>query len=267
MSFGNRAEGLDWERKFLNSTLASTLGMESLEKGHHHLDRLVKMVNDDGGLDVVKSKNHQNRDAENISIDSDWLFQSGNLKAIDFSRRVKDGGVTYGNLKFSTSEKKIEKSLQSFLSVLKGKKVEICRGTAIPLYRFLTKSHYGMMMAFPLNDSKGSFVLCEVDLAKYRAIAIQANAWMGNSSMGVINPNTSEVALDKKLQEYGLEHSSYGDYRRLMNETYGLDSSVLTLEIKPFGKSFQSLHPCKDWNLPPVLIEAEGNTFKFKGIL
>jgi len=267
MSFGNRQEGLAWERKFLNSTLASSLGMTSLEQGHSHLDRLVKMVNDDGGLDIVKSLNHEDRDADNVTIDNDWLFQSGNLKAIDFSRKVASNEVTFGNLKFSTSEKKIEDNLSSFLSVLKGKKIEICRGTAIPLYRFLSKSSYGMMMAFPLNDSKGSFVLCEVDLAKYRTIAINANAWMGNSNMGQINPNTSEVALDRKLGEYGLGRSSYGDYRRLMNETYGLDSGVLTLELKPFGRSFQSLHPCKDWTLPPVLIKAVGNTFEFIKVL
>ena len=266
MSFGNRAEGLAWERKFLNSTLATSLGMTSLEQGHSHLDRLVEMVNSEG-LDVVKSLNHEDRDADNVTIDNDWLFQSGNLKAIDFSRKVASNKVTFGNLKFSTSEKKIEKSLSSFLSVMKGKKIEICRGTAIPLFRFLTKSSYGMMMAFPCNDSKGSYILCEVDLAKYRTIAINANAWMGNSTMGVINPNASEVALDRKLQKYGLERSSYGDYRRLMNETYGIDSSVLTLEIKPFGRSFQSLHPCKDWTLPPVLIETCGTSFKFKGVL
>ena len=267
MSFGNRKEGLAWERKFLSSTLASTLGMTSLEQGHHHLDRLVEMVNSNGGLDIVKSLNHDNRSAENVSIDNDWLFQSGNLKAIDFSRKVASNKVTFGNLKFSTSEKKIESTLQSFLSVMKGKKVEICRGTAIPLFRFLSKSSYGMMMAFPLNDSKGSFVLCEVDLAKYRELAINANAWMGNSSMGSIDPNTNEVALDRKLGEYGLGRSSYGDYRRLMNETYGLDSGVLTLELKPFGRGFQSLHPCKDWSLPPVLIKAVGSTFEFIKVL
>jgi hypothetical protein len=266
MSFGNRAEGLAWERKFLSSALASTLGMTSLEQGHHHLDRLVEMVNSNGGLDIVKSQNHESRDADNVTIDTDWLFQSGNLKAVDFSRKVA-GGFVFGNIKFSTSEKKIEDNLSSFLSVMKGKKVEICRGTAIPLFRFLSKSSYGLMMAFPCNDSKGSFVLCEVDLAKYRELAINANAFMGNSNMGVINAHTNEVALDRKLQAYGLNRSSYGDYRRLMNETYGLDSGVLTLEIKPFGRSFQSLHPCKDWSLPPVLIKAVGNTFEFIEVL
>ena len=265
MSFGNRKEGLAWERKFLSSTLSQTLGMTSLEQGHRHLDRLVEMVNVKG-LDVVKSLNHESRDADNVTIDTDWLFQSGNLKAIDFSRKV-ERGVTFGNLKFSTSEKKIEKNLQSFLSVMKGKKVEICRGTAIPLFRFLSKSSYGLMMAFPCNDSKGSYILCEVDLAKYRELAINANAFMGNSQMGVINSEISEVALDKQLRAYGLERSSYGDYRRLMNETYGLDSGVLTLELKPFGRSFQSLHPCKDWSLPPVLIKAVGSTFEFIKVL
>ena len=133
--------------------------------------------------------------------------------------------------------------------------VEVAKGRGLMVARHLIAHHtYTMLFLIPAGNDK--YVVAEMDYSEYYRRCVNEKKFCAYAD-----------GYDKCLKSLGIPVEKYGIFRRVKNEKFkwrGKKKNLLTLEVRPFSPSFQSLYPYSDWRTPPTMYEYNAKLGVFK---
>ena len=133
--------------------------------------------------------------------------------------------------------------------------VEVAKGRGLMVARHLiANKEYTMLFLIPTGNNK--YVVAEMDYSEYYRRCVKEKKFCAYAD-----------GYDKCLQALGIPSEKYGVFRRVKNEKFkwrGKKKNLLTLEIRPFSPSFQSVYPYSEWKNPPTMYQYDARLGVFK---